>query len=262
MHDDLIYTITGCAFTVFNQLGNVWQEDVYEQALEAELIANGLHARRQVEYEVYYFDKNVGTYRLDLLVEDTVVLELKARPELTPLHQAQLISYLKGFDKPIGQLLNFGATSLERRIIPNKLDQKTPLFDNFDFDKVNLPHKERIEDLLYMANRILVHLGAGYFHQVYRRAFYVELKQAGVDFRTIKSIEATYRHKRLGEKDVYFFIIGDLLLSTIAVKALTPLVTSRFYNYIRHLGCRHGLIVNFNNIHLDFKYYERERHEC
>ena len=73
MYDDLVYCINGAFFTVFKALGNVWSEEVYEQALELELQANEFKVERQREFEVFYFDQRVGHYRLDLLVEDKIV---------------------------------------------------------------------------------------------------------------------------------------------------------------------------------------------
>ena len=197
MYEDLTYTINGCLFAVYNELKNVWQEEVYEKALHLELQAQGLKAERQKEFEVYYFDKRVGAYRLDLLVEDCVIVELKAVPETFPLHQAQLISYLKGFQKPLGILANFGADSLEHRTFPNKLAQKDAMQDNFDFDRIRLESKHEIRELLFIANRILVTLGAGYFHQIYRRAFYYELQQANIQFELAKEVKISYNPLRI-----------------------------------------------------------------
>ncbi len=256
MYDDIVYKINGCLFTVYNKLGNVWSEKVYEKALHIELEAQGLQAERQKEFQVFYFDTRVGQYRLDLLVEERIIVELKAVPEVFPLHQAQLISYLKGYNKLLGLLANFGQSPLYYRAFPNKLSQKTALRDEFDFDAVQLPGKERIKYLLLMANRILVTLGPGYFHQVYRRAFYHELQTAGVDFELIKEVVANYRQQVLDSKEVHFFRIGDLLLSAVAVNELTSNFLLKFRYYIKHVHCQHGLIFNFQALRLDFRYFE------
>ena len=253
MHESLTYAINGCLFKVCNTLGNIWQEDVYEKALESELKSQGLKAERQKEFEVCYFDKRVGHYRTDLLVEDTVIVELKAAPELLPLHRAQLISYLVGFEKPLGILANFGGTSVEHETFP-RYETTTPLINNFDFDKVRLKDKEKIKDLLLMANRIQTTLGPGYLHQIYRRAFYHELKQAGVNFGTAKEVVAEYRNEKLAEKKVNFLILGDLLLSAVAVNELDKLTVSRFRSYVRYFQLKRGLVFNFNALHLDFRY--------
>jgi GxxExxY protein len=227
-----------------------------------ELNANGLNAEAQKSFQVFYFDEPVGYYRIDVLVADKAIVELKAVPEILPLHQAQVISYLKGMDKPVGILANFGAASLEHQTFPNLLDRKNPLEDRFDYDRINHPEKERIKELLFMANRILITLGAGYFHQIYRRAFFYELKNAGVDFGIIKTMKAKYKGKVLGEKPVNFFILGDLLLSAVAVKELNQLVLSKFTSYISHLNCKRGLIFNFNSVVLDFRYFSENYRDC
>lgn len=163
MLEDLTYKINGCLFTAYNKLGNIWKEEVYEKALHLELQSQGLKAERQKEFEVFYFDTRVGEYRLDLLIQDQVIVELKAVPEIFPLHQAQVISYLKGYDKPVGILANFGGMSLEHRTFPNKRHLKTPLRDDFDFDKIQLESKDEIKDLLAD--------GESYFSDVGRRLF-------------------------------------------------------------------------------------------
>lgn len=256
MYEDLTYTINGCLFTVYNTLGNIWNEEVYEKAVQTEARSQGLKAERQKEYEVFYFDKRVGYYRLDLLVDDKVIVELKAVPEITSLHQAQLISYLKGYNKQVGILANFGSTSVQHQTFPNRLEQKTPLKDHFDYDKIKLKEKETIKDLLFIANRVLITLGAGYFAQIYRRALYHELKMAGVNFGVIKEVTANYRDKVVGSRDVNFFLLDDLLLSVVTVKELNRLTLLKFRNYIKHLGSKRGLIFNFNSTVLDFRYFE------
>lgn len=256
MYDDLVYKINGCLFAVYNALGTIWSEDVYEKAVSIELEAQGLKAECQKEFEVFYFDRQVGQYRLDLLVEDKIVIELKAVPGVFPLHQAQLISYLKGYHKPLGILANFGQSPFYYRVFPNKLEQKTALRDTFTFEKVQIPGKERIRELLFMANRILVTLGPGYLPQVYRRAWYYELRTAGVEFEVIKEMTAEYRRQAIGAQEVYFFRIGDLLASAIAVNELTNALVLKFRYYIKQLHCQRGLIVNFQALQMDCRYIE------
>ncbi len=121
MYEDLVYRINGGYYAVYNALKPIWGEAVYEKALELELQERGIKVERQKEFDVFYFDHRVGHYRVDLLVEDKIVLELKAVPEVFPLHQAQLISYLKGYEKPLGILMNFGDRKPFYQIFPNKM---------------------------------------------------------------------------------------------------------------------------------------------
>ena len=256
MHDNLTYQINGCLFKVYNQLRNFWKEKVYETALQLELQHQGLQVEIQKWFEVFYFEEQVGLYCLDILVEDTVIIELKAVPEVLPLHKAQLIAYLKGYNKPIGILANFCGKRFYHKTFPNNLAQKTPLTDTFDFNKVLLAEKEAIKALLFIANRILITLGAGYLPQIYRRAFYYELEMAGISFEVIKEVKAMYHNQVLDAKEVYFFRMGTLLLSVVTVQEFKPLTLSRFSHYVKYLKCQKGLIINFNAIRLDYRYFD------
>ncbi len=256
MYEKLTYKINGCLFRVHNTLENIWNENVYEMALLLDLQAQGLQAECQKEFEVFYFDKRVGYYRIDILVENTIIIELKAVPEVLPIHKAQLISYLKGYKKPVGILANFCEGSLYHRTFKNNMNKATPLEDAFDFTKVQLKEKETIKDLLIIANRILITLGAGYLAQIYRRAFYYELTLSKIEFDVIKEVNANYHNFALGSKKVNFFIVGDLLLSVVAVQQLSQFILSRFVGYIKYLKCQRGLIFNFNAVHLDYRYFK------
>jgi GxxExxY protein len=256
MYEDLTYTINGCLFTVYNTLDNIWPEDVYEKPIQTEAQAQGLQAERQKEFEVFYFDQRVSYYRLDLLIDDKVIVEVKAVPDILPIHQAQLISYLKGTRKQVGILANFGSSSMQHQTLPNRLEQKYPGQDQFDYDQIKLKEKEKIKALLFMANRVLVTLGAGYLPQIYRRALYYELKTVDLNFGLIKKVTATYHDKVLGSREVNFFRLDDLLLSAVTVKKLDDLLLLKFRQYLKHLGCRRGLIINFNATVLDFRYFE------
>ncbi len=242
-------------FEVYRALHNVWDEKVYEKALHIALTRSGLKAERQKEYEVLYKMRRVGHYFIDILVENEVVLELKATPVLTPLHQAQLISYLKGYRKPIGILVNFGAEDIDIQILPNKLDMKTPLYDNFNFEKLQTPNKAEIKDVLEAANTVLITMGAGYFHHIYQRALFLELQQARIPFHLEKQVAANYENQTLATKSVNFFVVRqEMLLSAVAVQELDTLILSKFKNYMKYFGCSKGLIVNFNAVCLRFNY--------
>jgi GxxExxY protein len=106
-------TIIGCAFGVMNTLGTGFLERVYENALALELREAGLNVAQQVGVAVTYKDVTVGTYTVDLLVEDTVLIELKAVRALDRIHAAQCINYLKATGLPLCLLLNFGHPRLD-----------------------------------------------------------------------------------------------------------------------------------------------------
>jgi len=106
--NELTYTINGAIFEVNKALGSGFLEKVYEQALLVELTEElGLKAKAQVLIHVYYKGRIVGDYFADMVVEDQVVLELKAVDELSKAHEAQLLNYLKASGYKLGLLVNF-----------------------------------------------------------------------------------------------------------------------------------------------------------
>lgn len=106
--DPLSYKIIGCAMEVYNTLGPGLLESVYEKALIHELQIKGLSVISQVPIEMNYKGVNLGEgLRLDLLIEDSLIVELKSVEELKPIHYKQLLTYLKLTNKHIGLLINF-----------------------------------------------------------------------------------------------------------------------------------------------------------
>lgn len=117
--DEITYKINGCAMKVHNTLGNGFQEVIYQQCLAIELEKAGLGYVREMEQTIYYEGIDVGTRRADFLVENEVVVELKALINLEDVHLAQAKNYVVAYDKPIGLLINFGANSLQFKKIFN-----------------------------------------------------------------------------------------------------------------------------------------------
>lgn len=124
--NDLTYRIIGAAMDVHNQLGMGYKEEVYEVALEKELNTRSLTVSRQYPVPVEYENEQVAIFYLDLLVEDQVVVEVKAfSHQLTNDERAQVINYLKATRAPVGLLFNFGRRKLEyKRIFPGRAGDK------------------------------------------------------------------------------------------------------------------------------------------
>ncbi len=116
--NDITKQIIGCSYSVFNALGHGFLEKVYENALVVEMRSQGLRVAQQVPYKVMYRGVPVGDYVADLVVEDAVIVELKAANALDPIHVAQCINYLKASGLKLCLLLNFSSGGVEpRRII-------------------------------------------------------------------------------------------------------------------------------------------------
>ena len=120
-HSELTEKIIRAFFTVYNTLGYGFLEAVYEKSLVIELIKLGLDAKTQTPIEVHYDGFKVGHYFADILVNDTVIVELKAIKNLIPENEAQLQNYLKATGLDVGLLLNFGLKpEFKRRTRPAK----------------------------------------------------------------------------------------------------------------------------------------------
>ena len=111
--------IIGAAIKVHKELGPGFLESIYEEALKVELSKNELDFASQMEIQIEYLGVPVGLHRLDLLVQNEVIVELKAVKELADIHFAQLRSYLKATGIKVGLLLNFSKPTLEARRVVN-----------------------------------------------------------------------------------------------------------------------------------------------
>ena len=118
MSKTLSERVIGCAFEVSSRLGAVFLEAVYENALCVELKRNGIQFEQQKPIDVIYRDTVVGFYVADLLVEEKLLVEMKALKQFTQQHDAQVMNYLKATELTVGLLLNFGTSKLGiRRIV-------------------------------------------------------------------------------------------------------------------------------------------------
>jgi GxxExxY protein len=106
-------TVIGCAYRVYNKMGFGFLESVYEKCLLIELLKAGLDAEAQKPITVYYDDEIVGEFVADIIVNDTVILELKSVRRVIKAHEVQLVNYLVATGKPIGLILNFGESKVE-----------------------------------------------------------------------------------------------------------------------------------------------------
>ena len=117
---ELTSKIIGCAMTVHKALGNGFQEVIYQRALQIEMSVAGIDFSREHNMPIYYRSEQIGTRRVDFLVEGMISVELKATTKLEDTHLAQAINYLEAYNLEIGLLINFGETSLQFKRLTNK----------------------------------------------------------------------------------------------------------------------------------------------
>jgi len=111
--DELTCKIIGCAMKVHNTLGNGFQEVIYQRCLAIELEQQKINFEREKEMPIFYEGIEVGLRRADFIVENEVMVELKALVKLEDVHLAQALNYLAAYQIEKGLLINFGSTSLE-----------------------------------------------------------------------------------------------------------------------------------------------------
>jgi GxxExxY protein len=115
----LSYDIVGCAITVHKTLGPGLLESVYEKCLQKELEYNGFQVETQKKVKLEYRDLLIETeLRLDLIVNNTVVVEIKSVENLLPVHEAQLLTYMSLLEKPQGLLINFYTDNITKSVKP------------------------------------------------------------------------------------------------------------------------------------------------
>jgi GxxExxY protein len=121
-HSDITSKILRAYYNVYNKLGYGFLEKVYENAMLIELKRQGLFCERQKPVEVYYDLEKIGLYFADIVIDDLVIIELKAAETLIEEHEIQLVNYLKATNIEVGILLNFGKrTEYKRKVMMNEM---------------------------------------------------------------------------------------------------------------------------------------------
>lgn len=122
----LTHKIIGCAMEVHNQIGNGFQEVVYQRALSIEFGLQGISFARELEMPLEYKGESVGSRRVDFFIEDKVMVEIKAIENIEGVHKAQAINYCEAYNIPDGLLINFGDLRLQyHRVFNKKLKNKS-----------------------------------------------------------------------------------------------------------------------------------------
>ena len=253
---DLTEAIIGAYFDVYTLTSRTYPEYIYEQAMIEELRLRGVPATQQDEYIITYKGQPVGRQRLDLFVVHEVVVENKVVGQLTRLHKAQTISYLKTVDKPVGLLLNFGG--------------EDPGFFRLHFNPAKRPYtlsrdklqkaRARSTDLLYpdlcfdiIGGLYEVHstLGAGYVHRIYANACWHELRLRGLDARPGKRMQVAYKGVVIGDVAFGHIIIeGKVMLFPVAIRDISDIHRNNLIRWMQLCGIQLGILANFDAIHL------------
>src|ERR1041385_4580594 len=116
-YSELMDTVIGVFYEVYNELGFDFLESVYRNALRLALLEKGLAIEEEVTVSVFFRGQNVGDFRADLVVNGVLLLELKTAERIVPAHEAQLLNYLRSTSLELGLILNFGPRPQVRRLV-------------------------------------------------------------------------------------------------------------------------------------------------
>lgn len=244
----------GAAIAVHRELGPGLEEDDYETALSAELTAIGIGHRRQVPLPVVYKGVRLDAgYRLDVLVEESLILEVKSVETIHPIHEAQLLTYLRLSEQPLGLLLNFDVPMLKQGIRRRVLGLEE---GGADVSPPAEPREPFLEDRQFdeLSNRVIgsaieVHrqLGPGLLKSAYEECLCYELSAQGLSFERRKPLAVRFRDVELpkpAEMDV--IVAGGLPMMVVSVSEITPLLQARLLGRLRIGNWSRGLLLNFS----------------
>jgi GxxExxY protein len=256
LHADLTYRIRGVLFDVGNNLWAGLPEEDFQKAVSIGLAKRGIQHVLEEEFRVHYRDVEVGRYSCDITVGREVVLELKVVPELTGLHRAQIISYLRVTGADVGLLVNFGAARVEIERYAGFYAQRRPdlAWKPQVVDGATLLYPELIGRLYECLHRVHYELGPGFFHHVYRRALQVELNEQHISFDFVREIPVFYEGEYVSTRPCRLLIVDDkVVVAAFAVRRMGSTFVSRMRHYLDHFDKELGLLANFCGERLDVR---------
>jgi GxxExxY protein len=254
--NELSYRVIGAAMAVHRELGPGLDEPDYEPALSAELAAAAIRHVCQQPVPVVY--KNVrleAGYRIDVLVEGSLVIELKSVETLHPVQEAQLLTYLRLSQRQLGLLINFDVPVLKegirRRVMG--LEEAGAEFEARGDAELNpFNPKHALDDVSHQvlgaAIEVHRHLGPGLLKSAYEACLCYELSIRGLPFERSKALAIRFRDIELPKPaEIEVVVAGELPLMIVSVAEITPLLEARLIGRLRNAGWKHGLLLNFSD---------------
>lgn len=255
LHQELTQRIIGSYYSVFNQLGQTYPENIYERAMMHLLSQQGIPCSRQDEYEIHYKERLVGVQRLDIFVAGQVVVELKVADSIKPIHLAQLLSYLRTVGKPVGLLCRFGGPDPEfaRRVLTKHdepIDSDRLLAQDFNY--AGLPFADVTNEVVAGALEVFRALGPGFIHRIYSNACYQEYRLRGLDVMPRREFHVFLGNTDLGTiKLAHLQVNREILVFPVAVSSLTSLRLANLQTWMCSLNSPLGIVVNFKATRLE-----------
>ena len=260
LHEELSYQVLGCAFETFKAVGVGFDELTYHNVFHQFLIDQGLDAKYKTSLNLEYLGKKVGRLEIDEIVENKIIVELKAiQSDFLPRNFAQIMTYLKTTKLRLGLLVNFGLTqACHKRIIfdEHRIENTESWDDGFLQSK---PIQSYTESLISSIREIDCGLGVALHRKVYQRAMKLELKRKGLTCDGRVVIKTAVKGVEIGPFEIdYWLIENRLLLGILAGKNQAKAYDLlRMRSYLRKLNLHYGLIAYWSTKNLQlFGIYE------
>ena len=199
-----------------------------------------------------YADTKVGRYRPDILACDKILLELKAVEALLPIHEAQVLSYLRVAGLPLALLINFGASDVqvERRILTGDVQRREPPERNRPYPGglERLPHPELLWAIGNCVRRVHFTIGTGFLFHIYENALAVEMGIQGVPYERVKYLPVSFDGEVVGQDRVHLLVVGGrVLVVPLTVGTIGPTERKAARKRLLALGIELALLVNFHD---------------
>lgn len=245
---DLTKSAIGAAISIHRFLGPGLDEADYERALHLELMALGVEHECQVPLPISYKGEALDCgYRMDLVISKKLLLELKVVEKIHPLHEAQLLTYLRLSSLPLGLLINFN-TLIMRNGIVRRAHSVQPVSRHYIETPPSLAFDELSREVLAAALEVQHELGQGLLRSAYEACLVRELSLRGIQTQVKLPANLIYRDQLIpSRKEIPMVVENRLMVACHCVKELNPLQLARDRSLLKAAGVETGLCLNFHS---------------
>jgi GxxExxY protein len=245
---DLSRLAIGAAIAVHRALGPGLEEADYERTLHLELQALGVDHEFQVPLPIVYKGTRLDAgYRLDLVLGRQLLLELKVVEKLIPVHEAQLLTYLRLSKISLGLLLNFNTLVLKDGIV-RLANTTSPAMRKFVGQAPPAAFDELSREILGAALEVQHELGHGLLRSAYEACLIQELKLRGIQSKARIPVNLSYRDQLVASrKEIPMVVANEIVVSCHCAREITPLQLARDRSLLKASGFETGLVLNFHS---------------
>lgn len=248
IHPELSYAVQGMFMAIYNKHGPMLHEEIYENLIVHLMRQAGYPCQHQEEFHVLYKEVHIETFRTDVSLLPRLITEIKVAPRILPLHVAQMITYLKVTEADLGIVVNFGGPSLEFKRVPNFISRKRPEITVPPVpDDPKLLYPELTGEIRRCLYEVHGELGPGFWHRVYRDASKVEFELSGLPCEHKLWMDIDHDGWHAGRQRCNVLVVdGRVMVTPIAVRAVTEAMRGQFKAHLRRLDLKIGLLANFH----------------